>query len=357
MPRRWTSSSCHGEGLESSMRVQTKHPPETERSAQKPHHEMSTGTDQRAPITAVTVNRSLLAPLNLEIDPTIQVVRTQEKEQIKTLNNRFVSFIDKVRFLEQQNKMLETKWQMLQKQTTASSNIEPMLRSFISSLERQLEGVSNEKLRLDMDNLVMHKSVDDYKTRYEEEINKRNDAENEFVMIKKDVDSSYMSQVDLSDRLSSIQDEHVFLRALYDTELSELQESLRTTSVVVQMDNSRGLNMDQIVADVRAQYEEMAARSREEAESWYKNKFDQMTAESDKYNNEKQSSKGEISGLTRMISRLQNEIQNVKAQCVNLEGQISEAEQRGEDAVLDAKARIRTWSWLCRGPNRTWLAS
>lgn len=48
------------------------------------------------PITAVTVNKSLLAPLNLEIDPTIQVIRNQEKEQIKTLNNRFASFIDKV---------------------------------------------------------------------------------------------------------------------------------------------------------------------------------------------------------------------------------------------------------------------
>lgn len=48
------------------------------------------------PITTVTVNKSLLAPLNLEIDPTIQTVRTQEKEQIKTLNNRFASFIDKV---------------------------------------------------------------------------------------------------------------------------------------------------------------------------------------------------------------------------------------------------------------------
>lgn len=54
------------------------------------------GNDMVAPITAVTVNKSLLAPLNLEIDPTIQAIRTQEKEQIKTLNNRFAAFIDKV---------------------------------------------------------------------------------------------------------------------------------------------------------------------------------------------------------------------------------------------------------------------
>ncbi|NBI73816.1 hypothetical protein D3Z50_22930, partial [Clostridiaceae bacterium] len=72
----------------------------------------------------MTVNQSLLQPLNLEIDPSIQAVRTQEKDQIKTLNNRFASFIDKVRFLEQQNKMLETKWSLLQEQTTSHSNID-----------------------------------------------------------------------------------------------------------------------------------------------------------------------------------------------------------------------------------------
>lgn len=49
-----------------------------------------------APIANVQVNKSLLVPLNLQIDPNIQAVRTQEKEQIKTLNNRFASFIDKV---------------------------------------------------------------------------------------------------------------------------------------------------------------------------------------------------------------------------------------------------------------------
>ena len=47
-------------------------------------------------ITAVTVNQSLLTPLNLEIDPNAQRVKRDEKEQIKTLNNKFASFIDKV---------------------------------------------------------------------------------------------------------------------------------------------------------------------------------------------------------------------------------------------------------------------
>lgn len=54
------------------------------------------GSQIGMPITQVQVNKNLLVPMNVSIDPTIQAVRTQEKEQIKTLNNRFASFIDKV---------------------------------------------------------------------------------------------------------------------------------------------------------------------------------------------------------------------------------------------------------------------
>lgn len=55
-------------------------------------------------------------------------------------------------------------------------------------------------------------------------------------------------------------------------ELRELQSQIKDTSVIVEMDNSRNLDMDSIVAEVRAQYEEIAARNRAEAETWYKQK-------------------------------------------------------------------------------------
>lgn len=55
-------------------------------------------------------------------------------------------------------------------------------------------------------------------------------------------------------------------------ELCELQASIKDTSVVVQMDNRRSLDMEQIIAEVKAQYEEIAVSSREEAEAWYKSK-------------------------------------------------------------------------------------
>nr|XP_006629424.1 PREDICTED: keratin, type II cytoskeletal 8-like [Lepisosteus oculatus] len=294
-----------------------------------------------APITAVTVNKSLLAPLHLEIDPNIQVVRTQEKDQIKTLNNRFASFIDKVRFLEQQNKMLETKWGLLQGQTTGKSQIEPMFEQYISSLRRQLDLINNDRNKLDGELRNMQGLVEDFKHKYEDEINRRNGLENDFVVLKKDVDAAYLVKADLEDKVANLTDEINFLRIIYEEELRELQASIKDTSVIVQMDNTRNLNMDQIVAEVKAQYEEIAAKSREEAESWYKTKFDQMSAQAGHYGDELRNTKAEIAELNRMISRLQNEIEAVKAQRASLEVQITEAEERGDLAVRDAKARVK----------------
>jgi len=294
-----------------------------------------------APITAVTVNQSLLAPLNLAIDPTIQAVRTQEKEQIKTLNNRFASFIDKVRFLEQQNKMLETKWSLLQDQTTTRSNIDAMFEAYISNLRRQLDGLGNEKCKLEGELKNMQGLVEDFKRKYEDEINKRAGAENDFVLLKKDVDAAYMNKVELEAKVDALQDEINFLRAVYEAELRELQSQIKDTSVIVEMDNSRGLDMDSIVAEVRAQYEDIANRSRAEAETWYKQKYEEMQSSAGQYGDDLRSTKAEIAEINRMIARLQNEIDAVKGQRANLEAQIAEAEERGELAVRDARARIK----------------
>lgn len=292
-------------------------------------------------ITNVQVNQSLLAPLNLEIDPNIQTVRTNEKEQIKTLNNRFASFIDKVRFLEQQNKMLETKWSLLQDQTTTRSNIDGMFEAYIANLRRQMDGLGNEKIKLEGELRNMQGLVEDFKNKYEDEINKRAGVENEFVLLKKDVDGAYMNKVELEARVDALQDEINFLRAVYDAELRELQGQIKDTSVIVEMDNSRGLDMDSIVAEVKAQYADIANRSRLEAETWYQEKYKQIETTAGQAGEDLRTTKTEIAELNRMISRIQNEIEAVKGQRVSLEAQIAEAEERGEMAVKDAKARIR----------------
>ena len=51
-----------------------------------------------------------------------------------------------------------------------------------------------------------------------------------------------------------------------------MQTHISDTSVVLSMDNNRSLDLDSIIAEVKAQYEDIANRSRTEAESWYQTK-------------------------------------------------------------------------------------
>ncbi|XP_058414161.1 keratin, type II cuticular Hb4 [Diceros bicornis minor] len=291
-------------------------------------------------ITPVTVNQSLLTPLNLEIDPNAQRVKRDEKEQIKTLNNKFASFIDKVRFLEQQNKLLETKWSFLQEQKGARSNLEPLFENYITNLQRQLDIANSERARFEAERNQLQDVLEGFKKKYEEEVVFRANAENEFVALKKDVDAAFLNKAELEANVDTLTQEIDFLKTLYAAEIQLLQSHISETSVIVKMDNSRDLDLDGIIAEVRAQYEEVAKRSRADAEAWYQTKYEEMRVTAGQHCDNLRNTREEINELTRLIQRLKAEIEHAKAQRARLEAAVAEAEQQGEAALNDAKCKL-----------------
>ncbi|XP_044771332.1 keratin, type II cytoskeletal 1 isoform X4 [Neomonachus schauinslandi] len=293
-------------------------------------------------IQEVTINQSLLQPLNVEIDPEIQRVKTREREQIKSLNNQFASFIDKVRFLEQQNQVLQTKWELLQQvdTSTRTHSLEPYFESYINNLRRRVDQLKNDQSSMDSELKNMQDLVEDYRNKYEDEINKRTNAENEFVTIKKDVDAAYMTKVDLQAKVDNLQQEIDFLTVLYQAELSQMQTQISETNVILSMDNNRSLDLDSIIAEVKAQYEEIAQKSKVEAEALYQTKYEELQITAGKHGDNLKSTKMEISELNRMAQRLRSEIDSVKKQISALQQSISDAEQRGENALKDAQGKL-----------------
>ena len=51
-----------------------------------------------------------------------------------------------------------------------------------------------------------------------------------------------------------------------------MQTNITDTSVILSMDNNRSLDLDSIIDAVRVQYEEIAQRSKDEAEALYQTK-------------------------------------------------------------------------------------
>ncbi|OPJ67290.1 keratin, type II cytoskeletal 4-like [Patagioenas fasciata monilis] len=248
-----------------------------------------------------------------------------------------------VRFLEQQNRVLETKWKLLQEQGgpgTGGRSLEPVFEAFLARLRKQLDALATEKQQLQAELKSFQDMVEDFKTRYEEEINKRTAAENDFVLLKKDVDGAYMTKVELQAKLDSLADEMSFLQGVYEMELSQMQKTVSDTSVVLSMDNNRNLDLDSIIAEVKAQYEEIANRSRAEAECWYRSKYEELQVTAGKHGDKLRDTKTEISEINRMIQRIRAEIDSVKKQCETLQSSIADAEQRGELALKDARAKL-----------------
>ncbi|XP_002923317.2 keratin, type II cytoskeletal 78 [Ailuropoda melanoleuca] len=293
-------------------------------------------------IREVTINHSLLTPLKIEIEPQFQVVRTQETQEIRTLNDQFASFIDKVRFLEQQNKVLETKWGLLQQlgESDSAPALESFFEGYLAQLTWRLEQLRSERKAVDAELKSCQDQEEEYKAKYEEEAHRRATAENDFVVLKKDVDGVFLSKMELEGKLASLREYICFLRQLYAEELGQLQTQASDTSVVLSMDNNRGLDFSDIIAEVRARYEEIARSSKAEAETLYQTKYQELQASARLHGDSMKQTKVQISQLQQTSQRLQSQIENLKKQNASLQATITDAEQRGELALKDAQAKL-----------------
>ncbi|XP_077176765.1 keratin, type II cytoskeletal 8-like isoform X1 [Paroedura picta] len=278
---------------------------------------------------------------SLEIDPKVHQLRTEEKEQIKGLNNQFASFIDKVRKLEQQNKVLETQLKLLKGRDQYKSNVGRIMAIHSQPLKQQIDALNQDKTKLQNELDHTQAFLEELKSRYEDEINRRNQLENEFVVTKKDLDDIYLQKVDIESKLESISNEIKYLKQLFDEEIRELQSQVQNTKVTVEMDNNRELEMKQVIDEVKAQYQVMASKSRDEAEQWYKNKIDDMARQSQKHHDELKGVKGDIAELTRYAQRINGEIEALKNQRASLENAVTVAEEQGEQALQSAKGTIQ----------------
>ncbi|NXH76882.1 K2C5 protein, partial [Hydrobates tethys] len=266
-------------------------------------------------IRAVHVNESLLQPLDVKIDPAIQHIRRQEREQMKSLNNQFASLIDKVQHLEQQNRVLATKWDLLQKQVLPSQkNIKHVFDNFICSLQRRLDSLLYKRGQVEPELNDTEKLVEEFRCKYEQEANRRTAAENEFVLLKKDADCVYLTKAELEAKLETLKQETEFLKCVSAQEIAELERSPCHTSVVVKMDNSRGLDMEGILRSVECWYEDIAQKSKGELDAFYKTRYQELEEAKGRHCSELKSHQQETEELSFVIQRMQCDLENMKQQ-------------------------------------------
>ncbi|XP_038853310.1 intermediate filament protein ON3-like [Salvelinus namaycush] len=288
----------------------------------------------------VATNKDLLEPNNPKVDPKDQSAKTQEKDQMVGLNDKFIAFIDKVQNLEQQNKVLDTRLKILKEQEDYQGNVDAVVQQLANELQRQIENLARDKQKLKQELARCQDEVDQTRNKYQDEIQKKSDLENDFVINKKDVDEGHLAAVDLALELEDLMGELDFLRRGYDEELKELESHIQNETVVVKESNKRSLDMDEIIDSVKKQYTDMASRAREGAELWNQKKMDDIVLTAGQYEQDVRDVRKEIADMLRLTQRLKAELETLKKQKIVIEKDIEVVEVDGQNALEQARDNI-----------------
>ncbi|XP_061470904.1 neurofilament medium polypeptide-like isoform X2 [Rhineura floridana] len=291
----------------------------------------------------VSINKRLLTPLHVDIDPSFHEIRTKEKDEIKILNNQFAALIGKVQSLEQHNQVLLTRWNFLKEQDNSLSDLDIKLLydQYMNKLRMEIRSIDTEKEQLDSELDEVLDAMDSFRNKYEEEINKRTGMEFTFTALKKDLDNGFLHKTELEAKLSGLLAVAELMKKIHEEELEEVMSQIKDVSVVLGIDNNR-YNPDphRIVEEVRAQYEDLAIRSWEELETLTRSKLKEREVLSAKYGDHLLNDRRVIAELNIQIQKMRSCIVSLKSQCLRLEDNIKEAGVQGESALNDAKAKL-----------------
>nr|CAH05051.1 type III desmin [Protopterus aethiopicus] len=292
------------------------------RSSAVPSYSSFRATRIPAAKTALeSMDFSLADAMNQEFIQT----RTNEKAELQELNDRFANYIEKVRFLEQQNALLVAEVERLK--AKEPTRIGELYEQQMRDLRREVEIVTSQRARVEVERDNLFDDLQKLKQRMQEEIQLREEAENNLADFRADVDAATLARIDLEKRIESLQEEIAFLKKVQEEEVQELQALLQEQQIHVEMDMSKP-DLTAALRDIRAQYESIAAKNIADAEEWYKTKVTDLSQAATKNSDALRQAKQDMMEYKHQIQSYTCEIEALKGTNESLLRQIRNTEER-----------------------------
>ncbi|XP_019623984.1 PREDICTED: non-neuronal cytoplasmic intermediate filament protein isoform X5 [Branchiostoma belcheri] len=274
-----------------------------------------------------------------------RMTRAHEKQELSHLNDRFASYIDKVRYLQERNSKLEA--QIKIQESREAPNIKDLYEKELRDLRALVDELSNDKAQLEIERNNWQEQAEEYKGKWQDEAGLRAELEAEIERLKKELDAATMARVDLENKLSTAQEEIDFLKRVHDEEIRQLQDQLNESLTIVEVDSrapttfAPGPDLTEALREIRTQYEELGRVNREDAEVKYKQKFSELAQQRERDNEALMTARTEVTELRRNLNSLVAENEALKSKNAALEGSLSDLEGRMQLEIEEYQAAIR----------------
>jgi chromosome segregation ATPase len=272
-----------------------------------------------------------------ELGPEFLSQRTNEKENLKNLNNRFASYIDKVRSLEIQNKALEAK--LTQYQNVRPANVEKMYEEEMRRLRSEVNEVTNIKDRAELARDNFAEDAAKWRDKYDDEHRLRKELEQEVAALRKDCDDATLVRTDLERRLETTVEEIEFLRRCHEEEVRELREQL-AQSESIKIEAAPGPDLMAELDRMRAYYEQLAEKNRHEMDEWANTKVNQAQETAARDSAALRDAKDQVNEYRKTQQTLQVEIETLRGANDTLRHSMDEMEDRHRSELDDLQEQL-----------------
>ncbi|XP_075690339.1 keratin, type I cytoskeletal 18-like [Rhinoderma darwinii] len=251
-----------------------------------------------------------------------------DKEVMQNLNNRLASYLEKVCALEKSNKQLEIQIREKLSEDTAVKKDYSDYFTLINTLRKQItDSISdNTNLLLAIDNSKL--AADDFKEKWNTESAFRQAVERDSNSLRKAKDDHVIVNDSLRADVDSLQGQLLTLKNDHKQDLADLREKLDNGKVEVAVDAVQGPDLTSILSEVRAQYEDIIERNKQEADDLFQTQHEAVTLQLAKDDEEIRKAQDDVREKRAVLQGLQLELETAGNQVNALRRDLDETELR-----------------------------
>ncbi|XP_065269777.1 keratin, type I cytoskeletal 18-like [Emys orbicularis] len=256
-----------------------------------------------------------------------------QQEALQGLNERLAGYLQRVRGLEAANRALEEEIAQVRARRGAGQRDWEACERPLEELRKQVEDLNmdNAKLLLQIDNARL--AADDFKVKLEAEQAGCDSVQKDTQGLRKIMEDTSFLRMKQEAELEGLKEELAHLRKSHKEEAEALRALIANSDVTVEVDNPKRQELSESIAQIRKQYEKVAEQNRDDAESWYKAKFDTLSQEANVNTQALEEAKSELSELRRQLQGLEIERQTLQKMVETLENTLENTEARYNDQL------------------------